>query len=103
MGKYRWCADAGGSYRQRLEEIAKDHVVGVGNAFRMRVDVPVEDEDLAVGEDGAQVIVGPAVAQSHFEGRTAEPGHQRGRLVEAVALGGQTAQEAVEAAHRGTS
>lgn len=53
--------------RQRIAEMSQDHMIVVGNAARMCGDLPVENEDLPVRHDPAQVIVCASVPEPQFQ------------------------------------
>ena len=65
----------------------------------MSGDLAFEDEYVALWQKVAQVIIGPPVAQPKFEHRARDSGDQVHCMAQAVALGSEAADEAVEAAH----
>src|SRR5690606_936703 len=79
--------------------VAENQMGGVGNAVRMGVDLALEYEDLALGQQLAQVVVGAAVAQTELEHRAGQGVDHRSREAETRALRLQAPDEAVETAH----
>ena len=67
---------------QGVAKIAKNEVVVVRDAVGMGGDLPVEDEYLAPGQDLAEVIIAPAVAQAELQDRARHIADQFGRQVE---------------------
>jgi hypothetical protein len=84
---------------QGFSDGAEEEMPRVGNAVRMGHYFPLEDEDLAGGENLAQVIEGSPVAQTHLEDRPIHLGDQASAVVQASSLRFQAANETVEAAH----
>ena len=78
---------------KRFGNIAKDHVVVVGDAVRMGGDAAVEHENLAVGEQFAQVIECAPVAEPEFQDRAGDVGNKVRSQVQAVTLRGHPADE----------
>ena len=72
---------------------------GIGNAVRVRLDLALEHEDLALSQQLAQVVIGAAVAQTELEHGPRQSADLRGCMAEARALGLQAPDEAVETTH----
>ena len=62
-------------------------------------NLALEDEDGAVAETLAQMVISAAVAEADFQRRPRHVRHQSGHMVEAGALRMKPANDAVEAAH----
>ena len=95
-------ASRGAARWQRLAHIAEQEQLGRRNAIGMGCDGPLADIDLAVWEQLAKVIVGPAVAEPQLEHLTIQIADQIRREIEASALRLEATDEAVEPAHDGS-
>jgi len=82
-----------GGVQRPLEQMFR-----IRNAIGMGADSAIEHENVAVGATFPQVIVRTPVAEAQLEDRPRQATDQLDGVVEAVALGLQPAQEAVEAA-----
>jgi hypothetical protein len=84
---------------QGRAHVAQDEMLDIGNAVRVRIDLALEHEDLALWQQLTQVVIGTAIAQTELEHRPRHPADLRSRMAEARALGLQTPNEAVETTH----
>ena len=87
---------AGGLLAARLAQekpVVGRHAVGMGG------DLALEDIDVAAGKEIAQMVVGAAIAQAHFEDRATELVDCGLEKIQAVALRLHACDETVEAAH----
>lgn len=82
-----------------LSELAKKHVVVVGDAVWMGGDPAVETVDVPFRKETAQVVVRTAVAEPDFKDVTGPSVDKGGGLVETQTLGLEAADCAVEPAH----
>ena len=98
-GQRHTAAEALGGRGQRVVKIAAIEVGLVGNAIGMGRHLALEDEDLALRERFAQVIVGPAVAEAELEDRAGQIPDHLGRQVQAGALRLEAPDVDVETAH----
>lgn len=76
---------------------------GIWSIGRMRLHLPIKDEDLAFREALAKMIIGTTVAQPELKHRAWQLRYLGRREVEASALRLEPAYEAVEAAHANSS
>ena len=91
--------EPGHGLRQGRLQFAVEQVVGIGDAVGMGRDLTVEAEDLAAGQDLAQVVEGAAVGQAQFQDMAVQALDQARGKAQAGALGGQAPDDAVETAH----
>lgn len=74
-------------------------MVVVGRAFWMRRNLGIEGEYFTLWQNLAQMVIGPPVAQPKLKHRAGNRGDQIGDMTQANALGGEAANNAIEAAH----
>ena len=84
---------------QRLGNITQEHVCVIGDAIRMGRDTPVENEYFTVGQQFAQMIVGPPVTKSEFQHRAGNLTYHAGREIEAFALRGYPPNKGIKTTH----
>lgn len=65
----------------------------------MRREATIEDEDLPLGKQTAEVVIGAAIAKPELKHRSGQVSHEPGGLVEAGPLGEEAPDEAVESTH----
>ncbi len=99
MGQRRRARQPAGRRRQGLAEIAQDQIVALRAGVGPGPVVPVEGEDLSVGEELAQVAVGAAAAEPDLEHRAGKLGDPARGLVEIGALGEQARDHVFETVH----
>lgn len=85
---------------QCLAEIAENQPVGCRNAVGMRSDGALEDEDIAVRTDLAQMVEGAAIAEPEFEYGAGKIPGEPGCVIEAGARRYHARDKTVEATHR---
>jgi hypothetical protein len=89
--------------RQGFMNITNDKMVGVGNTCRVRIHDSIENENLAIRAQGAQVIVRPPVAEAQLEDGSFEFGNSANSLLQTGALSLQAPNEAIQPTHIDTS
>src|SRR4051794_36639552 len=65
----------------------------------MRRDLTLEHEDRPAGQQRAQMVVGPAIAEAEFQHRSGQIADQVRSGVQAITLGGDAPDETVQPAH----
>jgi hypothetical protein len=86
-------------HRQGFAAVTQDEELPWRDAIGMRSELKIEDVNVALRHELAQMIIRPAVAEAEFEHRPRELLDQLGRAIEASALRLQTTDEAIETAH----
>ncbi len=81
--------------RQCFAEISQDHMFVIGNAARVGGDLPIENENLPVRHDLAQVIVRAAVSKPQFQNDSGMPGDGGGCEFKTISLSHEAPDDAV--------
>ena len=88
-------ADVAQGTEKRLHQIADDHVGIIGNAVGMRRDAAIKNKNLTPRKQGAQMVVGPAIAKTQLENRTRYITNEVGSHLQAVALRNEPTYRAI--------